>query len=99
MTNKRHAATQRIVKAIGWDGLFDGVWSFDTFPGIRYKKPELLARLLSDMNINPEDAVMVGDTKGDIDAGKANGVRTIGVTWGYGTREELMEADEICELN
>ena len=99
VTNKRHSATQKIVKAMGWGGFFDGVWSFDSFPGIKYKKPELLARLLKDMNIESSDAVMVGDTKGDIDAGKANGLRTIGVAWGYGSREELAEADEICELN
>jgi phosphoglycolate phosphatase len=99
VTNKRHAATQKIVKALGWEDLFDGVWSFDSFADARYKKPDLLARLLKDLNVSPDDAVMVGDTKGDIDAGKANGVRTIGVTWGYGTKEELVEADEICELN
>lgn len=99
VTNKRHAATQKIVKAMGWGDFFDGVWSFDSFPEIKYKKPELLARLLKDMNIEASDAVMVGDTKGDIDAGKANGLHTIGVTWGYGSREELAEADEICELN
>lgn len=99
VTNKRHAATQKIVKAMGWGDFFDGVWSFDSFPGSKYKKPELLARLLKDMNIEASDAVMVGDTKGDIDAGKANGLHTIGVTWGYGSREELAEADEICELN
>jgi phosphoglycolate phosphatase len=99
VTNKRHVATQKIVKALGWENLFDGVWSFDSFPGVKYKKPELLARLLADLGVDPSDAVMVGDTKGDIDAGKANGVRTIGVTWGYGTREELSEADELCEPN
>ena len=99
VTNKRHAATQKIVKAMGWGDFFDGVWSFDSFPGIKYKKPDLLARLLKELNIDPADAVMVGDTKGDIDAGKANGLRTIGVAWGYGSREELAEADEICELN
>lgn len=99
VTNKRHAATCKILKAMDWEGLFDGVWSFDTFPGFRYRKEELLARLLGDLGVDPSDAVMVGDTKGDIDAGKANGVYTIGVTWGYGAREELVEADEICELN
>ena len=99
VTNKRHAATQKIVKVLGWENLFDGVWSFDSFPGVKYKKPELLARLLGELGVSPSDAVMVGDTKGDIDAGKANGVHTIGVTWGYGSREELSEADEICELN
>jgi phosphoglycolate phosphatase len=99
VTNKRHAATQKIVNVLGWENLFDGVWSFDSFPGVKYKKPELLARLLGELGVSPSDAVMVGDTKGDIDAGKANGVHTIGVTWGYGSREELSEADEICELN
>ena len=99
VTNKRHAATQKIVKVLGWENLFDGVWSFDSFPGVKYKKPELLARLLEELGVSRSDAVMVGDTKGDVDAGKANGVHTIGVTWGYGSREELSEADEICELN
>ena len=99
VTNKRHAATRKIVKALGWDALFDGVWSFDSIPDVKYKKPDLLARLLSELGVAPSDAVMVGDTKGDIDAGKANGVYTIGVTWGYGSRKELAEADELCELN
>ena len=99
VTNKRHSATQRIVKALGWETLFDGVWSFDSFPGVKYRKPELLARLLGELGVDPSDAVMVGDTKGDIDAGKANGVHTVGVTWGYGAREELSEADELCEPN
>ena len=99
VTNKRHAATQKIVKVLGWDGLFDGVWSFDSFPDVKYKKPELLARLLGELGVEPSDAVMVGDTKGDIDAGTANGVHTVGVTWGYGAREELSEADELCEPN
>lgn len=95
VTNKRHAPTQKIVKKLGWDSLFDGVWSFDSMPGMRYRKPDLLARLLSEMGISHSDSVMVGDTKGDIDAGSVNGMHTVGVTWGYGSREELVGADEI----
>ena len=97
VTNKRHAPTQAIVAKFGWGALFDGVWSFDTFPGERYRKPDLLARLLREGSIAPSDAVMVGDTAGDVAAGKANGMRTVGVTWGYGTRGELDGADEIIE--
>lgn len=98
VTNKRHAPTQGIVRKFGWDRLFDGVWSFDTIPGVKYKKPQLLAYLLQSMKIDSADAVMVGDTKGDVDAGRANGMYTIGVTWGYGSREELAEADEIADM-
>ena len=36
--------------------------------------------------------VMVGDTKFDVLGAKAHGIPTIGVTWGYGTLEELVEA-------
>jgi len=97
VTNKRHAPTQGIVRKFGWDALFDGVWSFDSIPGVKYKKPDLLAHLLATQAIDPFDAVMVGDTKGDVDAGRANGVYTVGVTWGYGSREELENADEILE--
>ena len=92
VTNKRHHATQLIAKKFGWDRLMDGVWSYDTF-GTKYKKPELLAKLLADLGVDAADAVMVGDTKGDVDAGKANGMATIGVTYGYGTAEEIAAAD------
>ena len=97
VTNKRHVPTQGIVRKFGWDTLFNGVWSFDSFPGVKYKKPDLLAHLLATRAIDPSDAVMVGDTKGDVEAGRANGVYTVGVTWGYGAREELENADELLE--
>ena len=92
VTNKRHNATQLIAKKFGWDRLMDGVWSYDTFE-TKYKKPELLGKLLNDLGVAADEAVMVGDTKGDVDAGKANGIATIGVTYGYGTAEEVSAAD------
>ena len=94
VTNKRHHATQLIAKKFGWDRLMDGVWSYDSF-GPKYKKSELLAKLLADLRIGAADAVIVGDTKGDVDAGKANGIATIGVTYGYGTSEEVSSADYV----
>jgi len=94
VTNKRHHATQLIARKFGWDRLMDGVWSFDTFE-TKYKKPELLARLLTDLKVDPKTAVMVGDTQGDVEAGKANGLATVGVTYGYGTPVELAAADHV----
>ena len=41
----------------------------------------------------PASAVMVGDRHHDIDAARANGCRAIGVTYGYGSEEELTHAD------
>jgi phosphoglycolate phosphatase len=36
--------------------------------------------------------VMVGDRHHDVDAGRAHGLHTIGVTWGIGSAAELGEA-------
>jgi len=60
-------------------------------------KAELLAEVMRQRGIDPADAVMVGDTKGDVTSGAAAGMYTIGCTWGYGTREELEGADEIYD--
>ena len=92
VTNKRHAPTQGIARKLGWDRLFDGIWSYDSLD-VKYKKGELLARLLREMAIAKDDAVMVGDTNNDFAAARANGIRSVGVRWGYGKPEELALAD------
>lgn len=53
-----------------------------------------LARALADLvpDADPARVVMIGDRHHDVDAGHANGTRTIAVTWGTGTREELEAA-------
>jgi phosphoglycolate phosphatase len=40
---------------------------------------------------------MVGDTAGDVDTGRRNAMSTVGVAYGYGSREELSSADVVCE--
>ena len=94
VTNKRHHATQLIAKKFGCDRTMDGIWSYDSFE-TKYKKPELLAKLLTELKVDAADAVMVGDTKGDVETGKANKTATIGVTYGYGTSEEVASADYV----
>ena len=45
-----------------------------------------------------EVAVMVGDRAADIIAAKNNGIRSVGVLWGYGSEGELTDAgaDKLC---
>ena len=96
VTNKRHAPTRGIAAKFGWDRIFDGIWSYDTF-GEKYSKPDLMAKLLKDLRVDPADAVMVGDTAGDVDTGRRNSMMTVAVAYGYGSRGELSGADVICE--
>lgn len=55
--------------------------------------PEGIEMVLTHMDVPAHEAAMVGDTTGDILAGKnANLAKTIGVTHGFGQFEELHEA-------
>ena len=57
-------------------------------------KTETLARALRLLNQagTPARFVMIGDRSHDIEAAHVNGIDSIGVTWGFGTTEELAEA-------
>lgn len=61
--------------------------------GRRTNKGEVIATVLKRLEGGPEDKVMIGDRKFDIVGAKTNGLDVIGVTYGYGPREEL-EAHE-----
>lgn len=97
-TNKRFNPTDALMRKMGWVDLFDGYYSFDMYEGEKLKKAELLKRVMAERGIDPQDAVMFGDTIGDVEAGKGAGLYTIGCTWGYGSRDELEGADEIHEI-
>jgi phosphoglycolate phosphatase len=61
-------------------------------------KAELIRHIIERENIPASDAVMIGDRKHDILAARANGIRSIGVTWGFGSWDELGDAgaDALC---
>jgi len=58
-------------------------------------KEETVGRALARLGLPARaaaPAVMVGDRRFDVEAGRAHGLRTIGVAWGIGSREELCGA-------
>lgn len=67
---------------------FDAVYGCD----LDLTKTALLNQLFEEQNLAPETCLMIGDRKGDIEAGRNNGISTVGVLWGYGSQEELTAA-------
>ena len=55
-------------------------------------KADLLAAILRAERYAPVATMMVGDRYHDIHAAKANGLRSVGVLWGYGGLVELQQA-------
>jgi phosphoglycolate phosphatase len=61
-------------------------------PGLRLKPaPDTILAALAALHCAPPRALMVGDTPADVLAGKAAGTRTCAVTYGFGTREALLQ--------
>jgi len=54
--------------------------------------PEPVLRTLEAFDCPPEEALVVGDMKYDIEMGRRAGTRTCGVTYGNGSPQELKEA-------
>ncbi len=68
--------------------------------GQRIAKTEVIEYALASLGITDrEKCIMIGDRLHDIIGAKKSNMRSIGVLWGYGSREELSEAgaDYICE--
>lgn len=64
-----------------------------TMDGQRDSKESVIQYLLS--QIDGENALMIGDTAYDVNGANVFGIPTLGVTWGFGSREEMLEAGAI----
>ena len=61
--------------------------------GTRCTKGEVIKHVVEKYKIDPNEAVMIGDRKYDMIGARQNNMDSIGVTYGYGSREELKEEE------
>ncbi len=95
VTHDSAAAAARHLRGLGWGELVDAVVGLDICSQGK-PHPEPVLRACELLGIPPGAAVMVGDTRADILAGKAAGCRpNIGVLTGLGRPEELAEAEHV----
>lgn len=69
-----------------------------------HEKDVVIAELTRTYNLNKNLTYYIGDTSGDVEAGKMAGVKTIGITWGFQNRTTLTQSypdfviDDIKEI-
>ena len=98
-TSKPEEYARQIVEHYGLSKYFMYV-AGSNMDETRTKKAEVIAYALESCNIqNMNEVVMIGDRKHDVLGAKAMGLDSIGVLYGYGSREELEAAgaDRIVE--
>ncbi|MBI5640986.1 MAG: HAD-IA family hydrolase [Nitrospirae bacterium] len=96
ISNKRESLSKRLLEELGLLGCFDIVYGSDS-AGEKKPSPKPLLRMLEHFSVSPDEAVIVGDSNFDIEAGKAAGVRTVGVSYGYRDVSFLRDADYIID--
>jgi phosphoglycolate phosphatase len=90
-TSKPTVYARRIVEHFDLAGRLDGTFGSE-LDGRLTDKAELLAHALEQTGLRPQQALMVGDRYHDVRGARANRMEAFGVSWGFGTREELLSA-------
>ena len=89
-SNKFHAGTECLIERFFADVEFASVHgNRDGFP----LKPDaaVLKLIMEECGFEPQQCCMIGDSGVDMQTAHNAGVRSVGVTWGFRSREELVE--------
>lgn len=88
ITNKPRLFTEPLLHSLGWSSYFALVLCADDLPE---KKPSPLPLLhaCTQLSVAPEHALMVGDSRHDIQAAQAAGIVSVAVTYGYNHGQDI----------
>jgi phosphoglycolate phosphatase len=97
-TSKPHVFAERIIDHFGLRGHFERVFGSE-LDGTRVDKSRLLEYALKEASVDPARTLMIGDCSHDMIGAKNNGMKGIGVLYGYGSRDELLQAGahHVCQ--
>ena len=90
-TSKPEKYAKQIAEHFGFDKYFDFIGGA-CMDGRRTDKYEVIEYVIDSCKVCRENAVMIGDRRHDIIGASKAGISSIGVLYGYGSREELERA-------
>ncbi len=96
LSNKREKYSMEIIRELGIAQYFDVIWGSDS---VRETKPSPvpIQDMMKKYSVTKEETAIIGDSNYDVEAGLAAGVKVIGVTYGFRSREFLEGADYIID--
>lgn len=90
-TSKPEHFARQIMEHFHLDGYFFYIGGALT-DGRRKEKAEVIAYVMETTGIDPARCLMIGDRLYDVEGAAEFGIPTVGVLWGYGSKEELERA-------
>ncbi|MGO4572063.1 HAD family hydrolase [Microvirga sp. 2TAF3] len=94
-TSKPHLYARRILDHFGLSRFFREIYGSE-LDNRNTDKGDLIRHILALERFDPTAAVMIGDREHDAIGARTNGIAAIGITWGYGSRQELLDAGVAC---
>jgi phosphoglycolate phosphatase len=95
-TNKHEASTHQLLEQLNLKKYFSSIAGGDTFQ-VHKPHPGHVTGILDELKVSPAQAIMVGDSRNDVNAAKAAGVATLVVTHGYGLDVGELGADGLID--
>ncbi|MBP5772693.1 MAG: HAD hydrolase-like protein [Eubacterium sp.] len=93
-TSKPEGMAKDVAKYLEIFDYFDIICGADLHGPIQ-SKASVLNKLFETSTFTKEESVLIGDTKFDVEGADEIGIDCLGVTWGTGTREEILESGAI----
>lgn len=98
LSNKPHENTKSVIEQVFGSGMFDLVQGQSgLFP--RKPAPDGALYLADKFGVPAGECLYAGDTGTDMKTGKAAGMYTVGVLWGFRGREELLRDGADCIIS
>lgn len=105
LTNKPEAPSRAIINGLGLAAYFTAIIGEDTLP-TRKPNPQGVAYLQRLTGIDLRETLLIGDSRVDYETGRAAGVATCGVMWGFGAEDLVALApqflvdtsEQLCSL-
>ena len=92
-STKRSYFSEAILTSLNFISFFTEIIGPDKLAIHSDNKAALIESLITKHKIDPTTAIMVGDRKFDLSGAQENGIDSIGVTYGFGSKEELLKAN------
>ena len=84
-TNKTYSAANEVLNKLNLAHFFKILIGGDSLSGVKKPNPLPILEILKDLICPKKGAIMVGDSKNDIEAAKNAGIKSIAVSFGYST--------------
>jgi phosphoglycolate phosphatase len=89
VSSNDYASIKEALEFFNYDGYFKEILGSD----FMFSKKEKILYAAKKYNVALQDIYYIGDTTGDIKEGKQAGVKTVGVTWGWHSKEKMAAAE------